>query len=87
MLFEIRKYTEDLGLNETFIDDKNMRVQLGHLPHIKLNVRKSFDGVQGRYMTIEYKKLYKHLKEVTFKFEDKIDVEDCESAPVNNLLS
>lgn len=87
MLFEIRKYTEDLGLNETFINDKNMRVQLGHLPHIKLNVRKSFDGVQGRYMTIEYKKLYKHLKEVTFKFEDKIDLEDCESTPVNNLLS
>jgi len=87
MLYEIRKYTEDLGLNETYINDKNMRVQLGHLPHIKLNVRKSFDGVQGRYMTIDHKKLYKHLKEVTFKFDDNTEVEDCESAPVNNLFS
>ena len=72
---------------KTYVNDKNMRVQLGHLPHIKLNVRKSFDGVQGRYMTIDHKKLYKHLKEVTFKFDDNIEVEDCESAPVNNLFS
>lgn len=73
LLNDVREYVDKLGLEKSWINDKNLRLQLSEMEGIVVGVRKVVDGDRTRYNMIDTNILLEHLKKMYFKDDDEDD--------------
>jgi hypothetical protein len=87
LLNDVKEYVEKLGLERSWINDKNLKLQLSEMEGIHTGVRFTIQGERARFIKIDKQTLLSHLEKLYFKdIHNEVEIEAKSIECANNLF-